>query len=100
MTKDQELLLALRERNEARAEVERLRACSAEQGEQYAAAVLRFASELRIVAERQREADQKAFATWLREVHATGLPHETPEVLADAVDDGEVLTPLVTEGET
>lgn len=39
-----------------RAEVLRLRACSAEQGEQYAAAVLGFASELRTVAERQREA--------------------------------------------
>ena len=51
------------------------------------------------VAERQREACCKALAAWLREVHATGLPHETPEALADAVDAGEVATPLVTDAE-
>jgi hypothetical protein len=50
------------------------------------------------VAEYQRAKCLKAFSAWLREVHATGFPHETPEVLADAVDAGEFSVSLVTEG--
>lgn len=52
------------------------------------------------VAEDQRAKCLKAFSAWLREVHATGFPHETPEVLADAVDAGEFSVSLVTEVES
>lgn len=35
------------------------------------------------------EVDARRIAAWLREVHETGLPHDTPEVLAGAIEDGE-----------
>lgn len=91
------------ERDEARAEVERLTkmldVCSSVHGHNVKLHEERkqLREALRTVAERQREADRKAFAAWLREVHATGFPHETPEVLADAVDAGEFSVSLVTE---
>lgn len=82
-----------KERDEARAEVDRLRADLSYAGRERD----RWMGQVVAVAERQREADRKAFAAWLREVHATGFPHETPEVLAGAVDAEEVTLPLVTE---
>jgi hypothetical protein len=85
----------VKERDEARAEVERLRANNEVQ--KVTITVLCSRHVLRRVAERQRDADIKAFVAWLREVHATGFPHKTPEVLADAVDAGEFYVPLVTE---
>jgi hypothetical protein len=78
VTKDQELLLALRERNEARAEVERLRALS----EMLKGTLRDIEYDKDKVAERQREACAKQAGTW-----------------STAAGDAVRVTPLVTEGD-
>lgn len=100
MTKDQELLLALRERNEARAEVERLRASVENLDALYVSrtdALRECEAALRTVAERQREACAAYLRNRMKEANEDNLSVDYVRGLRAAVVYADA-TPLVTEG--